>query len=153
MTDYDETIRPCFAYSPSGTACDMPGGHPGNHSHTQAWTDAECMTPAQMMAFLATQPAPAAAPPITHPSLPAPVSAFADEFPEGPDADIIPFPGPVLRVRDDGIPVVAAPAPPDAVREEANCVACDHPQSIHGARGCNGSGLAQDNKCGCLAFV
>jgi hypothetical protein len=38
-------VRACFAYSQSRERCDMPAGHPGDHSITLTWTDEECFDP------------------------------------------------------------------------------------------------------------
>jgi len=35
----------CHAYSVTLDRCDMPGGHPGDHSITRTWTDDECWVP------------------------------------------------------------------------------------------------------------
>jgi hypothetical protein len=38
-------IRTCFAFNQNKQRCDMPGGHPGDHSITMTWTDEECYDP------------------------------------------------------------------------------------------------------------
>jgi hypothetical protein len=35
----------CHAYSVTLDRCDMPAGHPGDHSITRTWTDDECFVP------------------------------------------------------------------------------------------------------------
>lgn len=41
-----ETIRTCWAISAALKArCDMPAGHPGDHSITVSWGDEQCWSP------------------------------------------------------------------------------------------------------------
>jgi len=38
-------IRTCFAFNQNKQRCDMPGGHPGDHSITISWPDEDCYDP------------------------------------------------------------------------------------------------------------
>lgn len=38
-------IRQCWAFHKDGTRCDMPAGHPGDHSVQMTWTDSDCAIP------------------------------------------------------------------------------------------------------------
>lgn len=44
-------IRMCFAYNLRAERCDMPGGHPGDHSITMTWNDDECYAPGAPLAM------------------------------------------------------------------------------------------------------
>ncbi len=56
MIDRDEPIRQCYAFNRDGKRCDMPGGHPGNHSITIVFTDDDLWEPAAVPAMLASIP-------------------------------------------------------------------------------------------------
>lgn len=38
-------IRVCWAFNPMRQRCDMPAGHPGDHSITISWPDEDCLEP------------------------------------------------------------------------------------------------------------
>ena len=137
-------IRPCFAYGPDGQQCDMPGGHPGGHAITTTWSDAEALTPAQMMAKMKAEMMAELRQGLTEPGTAAVIAV------EAQPADMV-----VKKVRDDGIVVTNAPAATEVVWDDNGCVACDHPKGLHanGVGACSAPGFADGDKCGCLRAV
>ena len=75
-------IRQCWAYKwQTSERCDMPGGHPGNHSTSIIWSDEDCAAPSDLttLPLIIGRPEAEPATPVTHiaPEPPAPTKCVA----------------------------------------------------------------------------
>jgi hypothetical protein len=75
-------IRQCWAYKwGTNERCDMPGGHPGNHSTSVVWNDLDCASPSDLttIPLIIGTPEGQPEPPVTHIAVapPAPTKCVA----------------------------------------------------------------------------
>jgi hypothetical protein len=128
-------IRTCFAFNPNYQRCDMPAGHPGDHSITVLWTDDDCWDPSTAAPpILTAAPLPAAA-------LGGAPLSFDGETP--------------IRYTEDGTPVFEMEYVPGIETEDNPndvCVACAHPRHRHVEGGCNVMD-SEGERCGCHTCI
>jgi hypothetical protein len=142
--------RVCWAYSPGAIRCDMPAGHPGDHAHTQTWTDEECATPEEM-AVTALQGSSTAFGPVAR--------RLPEEF--WPDEDAADEPDPwdpdtaeVMKVTEGGTPIIRMPADAHPAMPEEGCGSCGHGKGVHREGSCDGPATIPDEpECYCENFI